>query len=221
MLTWREIGGHFQRLVYHPHGLATTATVMTTTQYEDNSQTLAFGLAIHASFGNTLVIVGMSLDDEYLRCHIERFRSSIDAIYWFNSNFSAELSAWAANHAVTCIRSAWSDFWEHWARLPIELDQQQLATAWYLAVHEAVEEVEGGTLGSLERSLAESITSQSSKGLRDLARQLGAAGVQAGETGQSRLIDGQAPRQIERALRDRLIHDKIPVPIISKTYGPR
>jgi hypothetical protein len=30
--TWREPGGRFQRLVYHPHGLATLDTVMTATQ---------------------------------------------------------------------------------------------------------------------------------------------------------------------------------------------
>lgn len=40
--TWREPGGRFQRLIYHPHGLATLDTVMTAAQYEANSQTLAF-----------------------------------------------------------------------------------------------------------------------------------------------------------------------------------
>lgn len=217
--TWREPGGRFQRLVYHPHGLATVNTIMTATQYEANSQTLAFGLAIHASFGNTLVIVGMSLDDEYLRQQIERFRPSIGAIYWFNSNFSNELSSWAASHGITCVRSAWNEFWQHWGQLPIELDQNQLAMAWYLAVSEAVEEAEGGALGSLERSLAS--TGQSHEGLKKLAERLAVAGVQSGETGQSRLIDGKAPRQIELGLRDRLISDGIPLPSISKTYDPQ
>jgi len=218
--TWREPGGRFQRLLYHPHGLVTANTVMTAVQYEANSQTLAFQLAIHASFGNMLAIVGMSLDDEYLRQQIQRFRPSIGAIYWFNSAFSSELSSWAESHNITCVRSAWDEFWQHWGQLSIEFDRRQLAMAWYLAVSEAVEELEGGALGSLERSLAAPRAAQSPEGLRGLAKYLSAAGVQAGEIGQSRLIDGKMPRQIELALRDRLISDSIPLPSISKTYDP-
>lgn len=223
MYTWREPGGHFQRLVYHPHGLATVNTIMTAAQYDANSQTLAFRLAIHASFGNTLVIVGMSLDDEYLRDQIEHYRQSIGAIYWFNSQFSSELSSWAANLGITCVRSPWNELWQRWSQLPIELDRNQLAMAWWLAVDEAVEEAEGGVRGSLARSLAseggsESKVSQSDEGLAKLAGQLATAGVRAGETGQLRLIDGKLPREIELKLRDRLIGDGIPLPIISKTY---
>jgi hypothetical protein len=90
--TWREPRGRFQRLVYHPHGLVTASTVMTASEYQANSQTLAFGVAIHAAFSNTLAIVGMSLDDQYLRRQLDQFRESIGRIYWFNSQFSDELS---------------------------------------------------------------------------------------------------------------------------------
>ena len=113
--TWREPGGRFQRLVYHPHGLATVEPVMTATQYEANGQTLAFRLAVHAAFGNTLAIVGMSLDDDYLREQIESFRASIGLIYWFNSQFTDDKSSWAEKHRITTVRSAWRDFWQHWA----------------------------------------------------------------------------------------------------------
>ena len=219
--SWREPGGHFQRLVYHPHGLATVDTVMTSAQYKANSQTLAFGLAIHAAFGNALAIVGMSLDDDYLRNHIERFRGSIGTIFWFNSDFSNELSSWAEKYEITCVRSPWNEFWQRWNELPIELDQNQLAMAWYMAVNEAVGEAEGGERGSLVRSLAASPAAASSEGLRNVAAHLYAAGALAGETGKSLLIDGKKPREVELELRERLIRDNIPLPIISKSYDPR
>ncbi len=219
--SWREPGGRFQRLVYHPHGLATVDTVMTASQYEANSQTLAFGLAIHAAFGNTLAIVGMSLDDDYLRHHIECFRASIGPIFWFNSDFSTELSSWAEKYEITCVRSAWNEFWQRWNKLPIELDQNQLAMAWYMAVNEATGEAEGGERGSLERSLASSPAAASSEGLREIAARLAASGALAGETGKSLLIDGQKPREVELALRERLMSANIPLPIISKSYDPR
>jgi hypothetical protein len=219
--TWREPGGHFQRLVYHPHGLATSETVMTKAQYKANRQTLAFGLAIHAAYGNTLAIVGMSLDDEYLRKHLERFRGGIGPIFWFNSDFPDDLSAWAERNDITCVRAPWAEFWQRWHEIPIELDQNQLAIAWYMAVNEATEEAEGGAQGSLERSLAASPAAASSESFRNLAARMAAAGASAGEPGKSVLIDGKKPRKIELALRERLSGDKIQPPSISKSYGPR
>ncbi|MCE3225153.1 MAG: hypothetical protein K0S58_3333 [Nitrospira sp.] len=218
--TRHEGSGRFQRLVYHPHGLATVDTVMTATQYQANSQTLAFGLAIHASFANTLAIVGMSLDDEYLRRQIERFRPSIGSIYWFNSQFSDKLSSWATKHDITTVCSEWSDFWQHWRELPIGLEPRDLAVAWWLAVNQAVEEAEGGSLGSLERSLANSKSAEMSGGLRKLAADLAQAGILAGEPGKTQLIGGKTPREIEWALRTRLIDAGVPLPIESATYDP-
>jgi hypothetical protein len=220
--TWREsgeTGGRFQRLVYHPHGLATRESVMTATQYRTNRQTLAFGLAIHAAFGNSLVIVGMSLDDAYLRRHIERFRASIDSIYWFNSGFSSKLLSWAAGLDINCVTSQWDAFWREWDRLPTDLDRHQLATAWHMAVSEAVEEVEGGSLGSLERSLASSTSGNPTDGFHQLARRLAEAGKHAGEPGRSQWSGSKTPREIELALRDRLIRDRIPLPSITKKFG--
>ena len=220
--TWREsgeAGGRFQRLVYHPHGLATAESVMTATQYRTNSQTLAFGLAVHASFGNTLVIVGMSLDDAYLRRQIERFRPSIGSIYWFNSRFSRRLSSWAAGLDINCVNAPWDAFWQEWDRLRTDLDRHQLAAAWYMAVGEAVEEVEGGSLGSLERSL----TSTASGGIPDefqrLASRLAEVGRRVGEPGKPQWSGSKTPREIELALRDRLIRDQIPLPSITKKVG--
>ena len=217
--TWREPGGRFQRLVYHPHGLATLDTVMTATQYEANSQTLAFALAIHASFGNNLVIVGMSLDDEYLRRQIERFRPSIGPIYWFNSQFSDKLSSWAHQHDVTTVRSEWNDFWQRWRELPIELEPHDLATAWCLAVSEAVEEAEGGPLGSLERCLTNIQCTEALRGLRVLAGQVAEAGTLVGEPDKAQRIGGKEPREIEAALRARVNDDGVSLPIVHKTFA--
>ncbi len=220
LYSWREPGGRFQRLVYHPHGLATADTVMTATQYEANSQTLAFGLAIHAAFGNTMAIVGMSLDDQYLRHQIERFRENIRPIYWFNSQFTDDTLSWTSEHGITTVRSEWSDFWHRWRTLPIDLNQEEVVAAWYLTVSEAVEEAEGGSLGHLERSLR-SMKPAGAQSLGKLAAHLSLAGVQSGEPGKAPLIRGMEPRAIELALRARVIKLGIPLPIITKTFNPR
>ena len=220
--TWREsgeAGGRFQRLVYHPHGLATVESVMTATQYRTNSQTLAFGLAVHSSFENTLVIVGMSLDDAYLRRQIERFRPSIGSIYWFNSRFSRQLLSWAAGLDINCVSAPWNAFWQEWDSLPTDLDRHQLATAWYMAVSEAVEEVEGGSLGGLKRSLTSTAPGNTSDEFGRLARRLAEAGRRAGEPGKFQWSGSKTPREIELALRGRLIRDQIPLPSITKSFG--
>ena len=116
----------------------------------------------------------MSLDDEYLR-------PSIGSIYWFNSQFSDELSSWATRHDVTTVHSGWSDFRQHSHQLPIHLEARDLAVAWHLAVNQAVEEAEGGSLGSLERSLTNPKSTETSGVLRKLAAHLAQAGILAGE----------------------------------------
>jgi hypothetical protein len=217
MYTWREPGGRFQRLVYHPHGLATIETVMTANQYQANSQTLAFGVAIHAAFGNALAIVGMSLDDDYLRTHIESFRASVGPIYWFNSHFPDRLALWARAHDVTMVRAEWREFWECWGGLPIDLDERELAAAWYLVVSQAVEEAEGGALSGLQRSIVGTAAAEN-VGFRELAAYSARVGANLGETGEPILIDGKEPRPIELAFRERLMKAELPLPLISKSY---
>jgi len=48
-------------------------------------------LAINVAFANTLLIVGMSLNDDYLRQHIEAARDDLREIYWFDSSFQRSL----------------------------------------------------------------------------------------------------------------------------------
>ena len=211
---WREAGGRFQRIVYHPHGLATGDSVMTASQYEANRASLAFALAIHSAFGNTLVIVGMSLDDEYLREQIEESRRSLGDVYWFDSRFPDEPASWAARNEITTVQVEWGEFWNHWRELPVELDRSGLCAAWYLAVEEATEEAEGGSLGSLERSLS-GLTNVPAD-LAELARRMAGEGRSAGESGRARTIRGESPRAIELTLRQRLIDAEIPLPAIQK-----
>jgi hypothetical protein len=189
-LTWREQTAHFQRLVYHPHGLATADTVMTANEYDANRQTLAFGVAIHACFDNRLAIVGMSLDDHYLREQIEQFRANIGPIYWFNSQFPDELASWAERSDIVRVCCPWSDFWQFWRGLvtdkSIQFDGGGLETAWYLAVSQAVEETDGGYL--------------------------------AGEPGKKHLIDGREPGEIAGRVHERLMAAGFQVPVITKWF---
>ena len=85
--------------MYHPHGLSTADCIMTEKDYENLDGTLAFELAVHTAFGNHLAIVGMSLQDEYLRKQIHKFRSQIDSITWFNSQFG-DLEIWANGNLI-------------------------------------------------------------------------------------------------------------------------
>ncbi len=220
-LTWREQTARFQRLVYHPHGLATADTVMTAEEYEANRQTLAFGLAIHACFDNNLAIVGMSLDDQYLRQHIERFRTNIGQIYWFNSQFPDELASWAERCGIVRVLCQWSDFWHYWRKLvthtSIQFDCGGLETAWYLAVSEAADEAEGGYLGSLQRDLTRTQIAADSD-FEALAARMAQDGDIAGEPGKMRLIDGREPSEIAGKVRERLVDAGFHVPIISRSF---
>jgi len=98
------------RIVYHPHGLATGGSVMTERQYKANEQSLAFTLAINVAFANTLLIVGMSLNDDYLRQHIEAARDDLKRDLLVDSSFPEELADWAARHRITTVRVDWGEF---------------------------------------------------------------------------------------------------------------
>ena len=63
----------FERHVYHPHGSVddTGICILAQSEYRAMNGTLALQLAAHAAFGSNLAIVGMSLDDRYLREQLE------------------------------------------------------------------------------------------------------------------------------------------------------
>ena len=221
---WREGSGRFQRIVYHPHGLATGGSVMTKSQYKANEQSLAFTLAINVAFANTLLIVGMSLNDDYLRQHIEAARTDLREIYWFDSRFPEELADWAARHRITTVRVDWGEFWGFWdsaishAEFQIAINQSELCAAWYLAVQQAVAEAEGGPLSALERNLSQFPPGSVPPGLASIAEDLAAAGRKTAEPGNPRTVQGRKPRDIERALRNRLEAAGIRPPAIQESF---
>jgi hypothetical protein len=220
---WQEPGDRFQRLVYHPHGLATADPIMTASQYETHHETLAFQLAIHAAFGNTLAIVGMSLDDEYLRQQIENYRASLETVYWFNSAFPARLAVWANRNSITTVKTEWTAFWDLWREdMHVNIERHDFCGAWYLAVQQAAAEASGGSLGDLKRIVADQpwADDPAARGLRELAEELSDAGERLGEPGRERLINGQHPREIELAVRERMQNANIPTPMISDMYDP-
>jgi hypothetical protein len=193
---------------------------MTASQYERNRESLAFRFAVHAAFGNNLAIVGMSLDDEYLREQLEEHRGGVENVYWFVNELPTKHDDWASRNQITTVLVDWPEFWAHWLDLPIELDQKELSVAWYLAVKEATVEAEGGELGSLERSLSQLPRSNIPPSLAELAGELAGAGLAAGEPARSRAVRGHEPSTIELALRQRLIDAKIKLPSDYKSYPP-
>lgn len=105
------------RSIYHPHGNLDIygLCVATTSDYTNLEKTLAYQLACHQAFEETLVIVGMSLEDAYLRQQITTFKSWISKIIWFvkKDSLSKEIKEWVALNSITTVDvSNWEKFWE-------------------------------------------------------------------------------------------------------------
>lgn len=215
-LSWREPSSRFQRRVQHPHGLADTTTVMTNSEYGALEHSLAFGVAIHGAFNNQLAIVGMSLDDKYLRHQIEEHRQSIGRIYWFNDDFPSALAAWAGRHEITMVEAAWPDFWATCATLPVDIDPVDIAAAWYIAVDVATEEAEGGPLNGPLRSVAG--LDECPPSLRRLAERAATRANETGEPNEPRLVHDKSARSIELRLRQKLIAEGVPLPLRQKEF---
>ena len=202
-----EFGKTFQRIVYHPHGLSTADCIMTSDDYKTLDGTLALRLAAHAAFGNNLMIVGMSLQDEYLRKQIYEFRNQIHSIFWFNSQFGG-LETWAMCNKVEMVQITWSEFWEHLNTT--DVPEEGLMIAWYRVVLEAADELSGGTAYQIAQSISED------PWLREATL---ADSVRIGEPGQLRLVDGQYPSDILHKVRELLQSKAIRVP--SSMHRPR
>jgi len=56
------------------------ATCKSDRQLQCGNATLAFGLAIHLAFRNNLAIVGLSLDDDFLKKQIEHGRDQMEKV---------------------------------------------------------------------------------------------------------------------------------------------
>jgi hypothetical protein len=103
-----------QRRVYHPHGAIDISgiCVMTEREYQSMQGTLGLELAVHAAFGLDLAIVGMSLEDHYLRDQLEKFRNQIDLITWFVGHpVNDNMANWAYSKRVEIVESSWTNLW--------------------------------------------------------------------------------------------------------------
>jgi hypothetical protein len=105
----------FYRSIYHPHGAIDEhgLCVLAESEYRGLRSSLALQLAAHAAFGTRLVIVGMSLEDTYLREQIAAFRNEMREVLWFQVGSPQEATAhWAWSHDITCIDvGSWPQFW--------------------------------------------------------------------------------------------------------------
>ena len=185
--------------MYHPHGLSTVDCIMTLEEYKTLNGTLALQLAAHAAFGNNLAIVGMSLQDEYLRKQISEFRNQINSIVWFNSQFG-DLEAWAMCNRIDMVPVRRSEFWEQWNTRDVPKDG--LMIAWYRVVHEAADELSGGTAYLIAKSISDDCIRENM--LVESAR--------IGESGELRLVNGQDPSHILNKFKELLKAKDIRIP---------
>lgn len=123
----------FRRTVYHPHGAIEISggVVMTTSEYTALGGSLAYSLALSLAFGHNLVIVGMSLADEYLRQAIAQWRRDVQDILWFTDQvISAPDEAWLEDHRITRVPVVdWRAFWAAVRSLPAP-SPEEVARAW-------------------------------------------------------------------------------------------
>lgn len=136
-----SVQGRPQRLIYHPHGLINDSglCVMTRNDYDLLPQTLALRMAVHAAFDSVLFIVGMSMEDAYLRRLLEKHYLDIFEIVWFakKSDLQARpISNWAKRmskkmkhfHVVTFVD--WPDFWNFVSDNFHKVDEGALGQTW-------------------------------------------------------------------------------------------
>jgi hypothetical protein len=215
-----ESSDRFKRIVFHPHGLITGDCVMTKSQYELKNATLAFGLAIHSAFGNNLAIVGMSLQEKDLQAQLLRFRSQLKRVIWLDRVFPEELLPWADRCEVDRIVVDWSAFWDYWIdRLRVAVDESSLCTAWYLVLHEAVAEVEGGALGELKRVIAQWPAGAVSADLVESVVAMAEVGRRRGEPGEPLSLDFE-PQTVLQGVGNRMQEAGFDLPKVQRPNLP-
>jgi len=129
-----------QRHVFHPHGALNISgvCVLGARDYRAMRGTLALQLAVHSAFELNLAIVGMSLNDAYLRAQLADFRPQVQEVLWFTSSPpKAELVEWAWKNRVRIVFVDWPDFWETVQRELPAPPEQSLSLNWFSLVNQA------------------------------------------------------------------------------------
>jgi hypothetical protein len=125
---------HYQRSIYHPHGTIDLhgLCILTKSDYKSMQGTLALQLAVHAAFQECLAIVGMSLEDEYLREQICQFRGQIKDIIWFTHSEPPEhMRKWLwENNVYVVLVSTWIEFWLQVEKTFPKPNRERLLLTW-------------------------------------------------------------------------------------------
>ena len=143
----------FARHVYHPHGAIEMSgiCVMTKTEYKRQQASLAFRLATHSAFMSNLAIVGMSLEDEYLRDQLSQFRRQIRQVFWFVQQGAKrnKIHEWASRARIELVEvDSWEDFWDAASFLSPRTDEHEepsLLDSWKFTCSQAEGHLWGNT----------------------------------------------------------------------------
>ena len=96
--------------VYFPHGLLSHGrVVLTRSEYDELQAGIAMTTAVHVALGSDLVILGMSLDDAYLRSVLMHHRRWLGEIFWIDESFKHE--EWARVAHVTMVSAPHREIW--------------------------------------------------------------------------------------------------------------
>ncbi len=124
----RDAGSRFPVRVLHPHGAMDLSGLVVLTQrdYDQLNGTLALQVSVHAAFDTDLAIVGMSLDDDYLRAQLQQFRPQLRQIIWFLSEQpNQEIQRWVEANRITVVLAPWSKFWAEAQRILLDTAHPQ------------------------------------------------------------------------------------------------
>jgi len=114
--------------VFFPHGLLSEGqVVLTQSEYDRLQAGVAMDTAVHIALGSHLVILGMSLDDSYLRHALLKHRRWLGDIFWFDASFRH--SEWARVAHVTTVEIDHAKFWGELANAILSADGTEALAA--------------------------------------------------------------------------------------------
>jgi len=142
--------GMFRRHILHPHGAIDHSgiCVMTSEEYKSMHGTLAFQLAVHSAFSSKLVIMGMSLEDKYLREQLGNFRNQLREILWFvGANPIDEIILkWASDYKINIVEVGdWPGFWSEIESTLPKPNEVELLQTWRGLISSALHELSTST----------------------------------------------------------------------------
>lgn len=106
--------GAYSRHVIHPHGAVdlTGMCVVSEAEYKSLNGTLAMQVAVNSAFASNLLIIGMSLNDTYLKDQLSLFRGQIHDIFWVTNSVSDSDKYWSWKNNIEIMTvSSFDEFW--------------------------------------------------------------------------------------------------------------